>query len=112
MMKSQEVEALDSYSTLVNQAAERVGPAVVKIETSVARRGQPGQGQGSGVLFRRNGEILTNAHVVQGASKISVVLADGRRFEGALLGSDRAKDIAAVKIGAHDLPVAELSQQP
>src|SRR5512146_2251190 len=112
MMKSQEVEALDSYSTLVNQAAERVGPAVVKIETTSARQGQPGQGQGSGVLFRRDGQILTNAHVVHGAGKITVTLADGRHFEGAVIGADRARDIAAVRIGARDLPVAELSERP
>ncbi len=107
-----EAEALDAYSSLVNQAAERVGPAVVKIETTAARQGQPGQGQGSGVLFRRDGQILTNAHVIQGAGKITVTLADGRHFEGAVMGADRARDLAAIRIGARDLPVAELSERP
>jgi S1-C subfamily serine protease len=114
MDRKREVEALDAYSSLVNEAAERVGPAVVKIETQVARRGPQsgGQGQGSGVIFRRDGQILTNAHVVAGARKIVVSLADGRRFEGAVRGSDRGHDIAAVKIGARDLPVAELNERP
>ncbi len=112
MSLKRETEALDAYSTLVNRAAERVGPAVVKIETMVPRRGREGQGQGSGVLFRRDGQILTNAHVVAGANKISVTLADGRRFEGAVIGSDRSHDVAAVRIGARDLPVAELSDRP
>jgi S1-C subfamily serine protease len=110
-----ESEALDAYSSLVNEAAERVGPAVVKIETQGSvRRGPPseGQGQGSGVIFRRDGQILTNAHVVAGARKIVVSLADGRRFDAAVRGADRAHDIAAVKIGARDLPVAELSERP
>ncbi len=107
-----EAEALDTYSTLVNQAAERVGPAVVKIETTSPRRGQSGQGQGSGVIFRSDGQILTSAHVIGGATKIKVTLADGRQFEGAVIGADRARDVAAVRIGARDLPVAELSERP
>ncbi len=114
MERNREVEALDAYSSLVNEAAERVGPAVVKIETQVSSRGprNSGQGQGSGVLFARDGQILTNAHVVAGAQKIRVTLADGRRFEGAVRGADKSHDIAAVKIGARDLPVAELSERP
>ncbi len=116
MERHREVEALDAYSTLVNEAAERVGPAVVKIQTQVTRRGprgqNQGQGQGSGVIFARAGQILTNAHVVDGAEKIVVTLADGRIFEGGVLGRDRSHDIAAVKIGARDLPVAELSERP
>lgn len=114
MERNREVEALDAYSSLVNEAAERVGPAVVKIETQVVRRGPrpEGQGQGSGVIFRRDGQILTNSHVVEGARNIIVTLADGRRFEGGVRGANRAQDIATVKIGARDLPVAELSERP
>ena len=113
MDRNREAEALDAYSSLVNEAAERVGPAVVKIETQTARRGpqSSAQGQGSGVIFRREGHILTNAHVVEGARHIVVTLADGRRFDGAVRGADRAQDIAAVKIGARDLPVAELNER-
>jgi S1-C subfamily serine protease len=114
MDRKREAEALDAYSSLVNESAERVGPAVVKIETQVVRRGpqSEGAGQGSGVIFRRDGQILTNAHVVAGARKIVVALADGRRFDGAIRGADRAHDIATVKIGARDLPVAELNERP
>ncbi len=116
MTKSREAEALDAYSSLVNFAAERVGPAVVKIETEIARggrRGAPqGAGQGSGVIFRRDGRILTNAHVVAQARTINVILADGRQFDAGLIGSDREHDIAELRIGAQELPVAELSQRP
>ncbi|MGE5139663.1 MAG: S1C family serine protease, partial [Rudaea sp.] len=114
MNMRREAEALDTYSSLVSEGAERVGPAVVKIETHGARRGPQGsgEGQGSGVIFARDGRILTNAHVVEGASRITVTLADGRLFEGAILGVDRSQDVAAVKIGAQDLPVAELSDRP
>lgn len=114
MSTTHEAEALDAYSTLVNYAAERVGPAVVKIETQVARGGRRGaqEGQGSGVIFRRGGQILTNAHVVESARLIRVILADGRQFEAGLVGADRAQDIAELRIGARDLPVAELSERP
>ncbi len=113
MSRTRENEALDAYSSLVNFAAERVGPAVVKIETQVARaRGRENQGQGSGVIFRRDGQILTNAHVVEGARTVRVILADGRQFEAGVSGADRAHDIAELRIGARNLPVAELSERP
>lgn len=118
MTRVREAEALDAYSTLVNYAAERVGPAVVKIEIEGARKprrgaaGDNASGQGSGVIFRRQGQILTNAHVVAGAREIRVILADGRQFEAGLVGADAAQDIAELRIGARDLPVAELSERP
>lgn len=113
MTRVREAEALDAYSSLVNYAAERVGPAVVKIETQTARaRRDNALGQGSGVIFRRDGQILTNAHVVEGARAMRVILADGRQFEAGLVGADRAQDMAELRIGARDLPVAELSERP
>lgn len=114
MTRPRESEALDAYSSLVNFAAERVGPAVVKIETAAARargRNPQGTGQGSGVIFRRDGQILTNAHVVQGAHTVRVILADGRQFEAGVSGADTAHDIAEIRIGARNLPVAELSER-
>lgn len=113
MPRTKEAEALDSYSSLVNFAAERVGPAVVRIEVQAARKGKPqGAGQGSGVIFRRDGQILTNAHVVQGAHTVRVILADGRQFEAGVMGADREHDVAELRIGARNLPVAELSERP
>lgn len=114
MPKSKEAEALDAYSSLVNFAAERVGPAVVKIQVDAAhaRGNRQGSGQGSGVIFRRDGQILTNAHVVQGARTVRVILADGRQFEAGVIGADRAHDIAEIRIGARNLPVAELTERP
>lgn len=112
MSKPREADALDAYSTLVNYAVERVGPAVVKIEMEAARKrgSQNAAGQGSGVIFRRDGQILTNAHVVEGARTVRVILADGRQFEAGVVGADREHDIAAIRIGAQNLPVAELSE--
>jgi S1-C subfamily serine protease len=98
----EEERALDAYSTAVSSAAERVGPAVVKVEAG------RGRGQGSGVIFDSSGRILTNEHVVRGARSIAIVLADGRRLPAAVVGADPTVDIAVLQVAATGLPVAEL----
>jgi len=75
------------------------------------RRPQPRdvEDQGSGIVIRRDGYILTNNHVVDGADNIEVRLKDGRVFEDAkLVGKDKATDIAVIKVDGKDLPVARL----
>src|SRR5579871_4347988 len=114
---SHEREALDTYSTLVSQAAERVGPAVVKIAATGARPRRragapPAQGLGSGVIYSSSGEILTNAHVVAGAQSLEVTLPDGRTFIAGLAGAQPAADLAVLRIGARNLPVARLADYP
>ncbi|HEY7347401.1 MAG TPA: trypsin-like peptidase domain-containing protein [Ktedonobacterales bacterium] len=116
--KETDTDALDAYSRAVTTAAERVGPAVVRIDTDRGRprlRGWPprpegGQGLGSGVIFASDGQVLTNAHVVQGAQRIQVTLADGRKFIAGLLGIEPEYDLAVLRIGAQNLPVAELGR--
>ena len=69
----------------------------------------PRQGAGSGFIVDRNGYILTNYHVVEGAERITVTLADGRVFRGTVVGSDPAIDVALVHIpNASNLPEAPL----
>src|SRR3989304_3466558 len=106
-MTDVEREALDAYSSAVSSAAERVGPAVVKVEAA-GRRGRPGQG--SGVIFDSAGRVLTNEHVVRGAPSLTVTLPDGRHFPGAGEGADPGVDLAVVRLPAagHSLPVAQL----
>ncbi|MGI0483126.1 HhoA/HhoB/HtrA family serine endopeptidase [Geminocystis sp. CENA526] len=67
-------------------------------------------GQGSGFIIDRDGIILTNAHVVSGADKVTVTLKDGRKFEGQVRGTDRVTDLAVVKINpqGQNLPFASL----
>jgi serine protease Do len=67
------------------------------------------RGQGSGIIIRSNGYILTNRHVVQDAEKIEVRLKDGRVFPATVRGSDALADVAVVKIEAKNLPVAKLA---
>jgi serine protease Do len=104
-----------AWEFAVADAAERVGPAVVKIETGqgVSRRtGEPQQGIGSGVIYSSEGHILTNAHVVAGASRVTVTLPDGRRLPAGVLGAERSRDLAVLQVGVGGLPVAELSAAP
>ena len=113
-----DAEALDAYSHAVTTAAERVGPAVVRIDIEGRERrsgrypssSEPGGGLGSGFIFGSDGQILTNAHVVERARRIQVTLADGRKFDAGLVGSDSNVDVAVLRIGADHLPVAELGR--
>jgi len=97
-----EGKALDAYSQAVSSAAERVGPAVVKVESG------RGRGIGSGVIFDSSGRILTNEHVVRGRVQMQVTLADGRRLPATVTGTDPRLDIAVLRVAAKNLPVAEL----
>jgi len=114
-----DAQALDAYSYAVTTAAERVGPAVVRIDIDRdGRRVGPfnvpefSGGIGSGFIFASDGQILTNAHVVARARRIQVTLADGRKFDAGLVGSDPEVDVAVLRIGADHLPVAELGRAP
>jgi S1-C subfamily serine protease len=113
---AQEREALDAYSNAISTAAERAGPAVVKVETgrggARSDRGWPRQGIGSGVIFGSDGSILTNAHVVAGASRVTVTLPDGRSMPAGVLGAEPERDLAVLRVGAGGLPVAELRAAP
>ncbi|MFM5899057.1 MAG: HhoA/HhoB/HtrA family serine endopeptidase [Dolichospermum sp.] len=125
--------AIGSHS-FVTTAVNRVGSAVVRIDTerTITRRNDPFmedpffrrffgdsfpqqspteqlRGLGSGFIIDKSGVILTNAHVVDKADKVTVRLKDGRTFEGKVRGIDEVTDLAVVKINAgNDLPVAPL----
>ncbi|MEL7421326.1 MAG: trypsin-like peptidase domain-containing protein, partial [Cyanobacteria bacterium J06555_3] len=66
------------------------------------------RGEGSGFIVTDDGLIFTNAHVVEGADRVEVVLQDGRRFEGKVIGADPLTDVAVVDIDADELPVVDI----
>ena len=103
-----------SRNTPVVQVAKNVGPAVVGITNkTVARdffnRQVETEGVGSGVIFRSDGYIVTNNHVIEGAREIIVSLSDGNTINGTLVGTDEMTDIAVVKVDAKDLPTAKFA---
>ena len=99
------------------EAIAKVNPAVVCIETEAEiagnryfRNSQPyiARGVGTGFIVSEDGYIATNYHVVEGADKIKVTLKSGEIYEARFVGGDEVADLAAIKIEAQGLPVAEL----
>lgn len=91
---------LPDFTVLV----EKVGPAVVNIRTS--ERGRP-TGEGSGFIISADGYVMTNAHVVVGATEVLVSLPDKREFKAKIIGADERTDVALVKVEATGLPMVK-----
>lgn len=128
------VSAIPENPDIVADIVERVSPAVVNIDTlriTVFRsplapffsdpffrrffgnipefeRQVPQRGIGTGFVFRSDGYILTNEHVIRGANEIKVTFIDGKEYQGKVVGADPLTDIAVVKIDADNLPTIPL----
>jgi len=106
----------DAYSRAVMGAAESVSPAVVNIEVAQAGGAGAGNsqnpdspsGSGSGFIIAPDGYIITNSHVVHGASRISVTLSDGRKSAAELIGDDPDTDLAVIRIAGSRLTAVAL----
>jgi S1-C subfamily serine protease len=117
----------------IAEAAERVGPAVVRIDSARQLSSQDvpepfnnpffrrffgneipapeprlERGTGSGFIISSDGRLITNAHVISGADSVKVTLKDGRTFQGRVVGVDQVTDVAVVKIDAKNLPTVRL----
>ena len=104
---------LDAYSRTVIHALERVQQAVVFVSVERTMPGESNRrgGSGSGFLFTPDGYLLTNSHVVHGATALHVTLADGSTRAASLVGDDPSTDLAVLRVGsAEPLPHAELGE--
>jgi serine protease Do len=119
--RSEEIAA--GRRTAITAAVERVAPSVVTVQTEVVERvpadmfeqlfggrssARAAAGLGSGFIVRQDGVIVTNAHVVANASRISVAMRDGTTYPAKLVGADESNDLAVIKIDARNLPIAPL----
>ena len=86
-------EPLDAYSRIVSTVAEKVGPAVVRVENRRARGG----GSGSGFVIAHDGLVVTNSHVVSGARALRLTLTDGSDVEARVVGDDPDTDLALLR---------------
>jgi S1-C subfamily serine protease len=96
---------LDAYSQAVIDVVDRVGPAVVRIDVG---KGPRQSGSASGVVVAPDGLVLTNSHVVNGGSHVSITTVDGRNLAARVVGDDPDTDLALVRI---DAPVTLASAQ-
>ena len=120
----QSPRAIDqSRRTAITEAVARVAPSVVTVQTERLQRTaaspfdlffgtrggeQVASGVGSGFIVREDGVIVTNAHVISGASRILVALRDGTTYPATLVGEDELNDLAVLRIDAKGLPTAPL----
>ena len=127
------IAAMPAPSNFVVDVVKETGPAVVRINAQKTVKTQVPQqfndpffqrffgsqaphfpdtkverGTGSGFILTENGQILTNAHVVDGADQVTVTLKDGRTLQGKVMGTDPTTDVAVVKIEADNLPVVKV----
>jgi S1-C subfamily serine protease len=127
-----ESETTKENLNFIAQAVQKVGPAVVRIDADrqlsanipenfqhpffkrffedqiPEHRVQ--KGTGSGFILNNDGVIITNAHVVEGAKEVKVILKDGQNYQGQVLGTDPITDVAVVKIEAENLPSVTLGK--
>jgi len=98
----------------IENAVKIASPAVVQINITSVSQNPFGfssgtqEGLGSGFIITSDGYVLTNNHVVENATKITVMLKDGREFSGQVVGTDATSDVAVVKISGTNLPTVKL----
>lgn len=104
--RGRDEHALDAYSRAIVDVVDTVGPCVASLAVRRWRR----EGAGSGFVVAPDGVLLTNSHVVHGASHVQVRLRDGSELRGRVVGDDPATDLAVVRVDAHQLAYLEVGE--
>jgi serine protease Do len=98
----------------VARVAAQVGPSVVQVNVEAMQQtplgSQRGEGVGSGVIYREDGYIVTNSHVVEGADEVTVAFADGTTEAAEIVGADPYSEIAVLRVDRGGLPAASFSE--
>jgi serine protease Do len=98
----------------VAQVASKVGPSVVQVNVRAVQRTplgtQRGEGIGSGVIYRSDGYIITNYHVVEGTTDVNVAFADGTTEDAEIVGTDPNTEIAVLRVDRDNLPAATFKE--
>ncbi len=98
----------------VAQVASQVGPSVVQVNVEVTQNTpfgpQSEEGIGSGVIYRDDGYIVTNNHVVEGATELNVAFADGTTEPAQVVGRDPRTEMAVIRVDRNDLPAARFNE--
>ncbi|TWT48740.1 S1C family serine protease [Botrimarina hoheduenensis] len=99
------VQAMESFQQVSQLVCMKVGPSVVSVYPRNARAGRRGlQGQGSGFIVDSAGYVITNFHVVQNATQLTVQFANGETSDAAIIGADPETDLALLQVDSVDLP--------
>jgi len=106
--------SLEGFDDAISRVVEEVSSSVVNIRVIVLQQDMfgnevEGEGVGSGVVYTEDGYIITNAHVVDSANEVFVVLSDGKEYPATVIGSDMNTDIAVLKIESRSLPEASFT---
>lgn len=103
-----QTKVTDVSKNAITKVAETVGPTVVGISNKTEGFfGLQDVGSGSGIIFDKNGYIVTNNHVIEGATKVTVKLSNGKILNASVVGADTRSDLAVIKVDVQNLPIAK-----
>ena len=96
------------YENPISEVAQKVVPAVVGISNKLDGAWSTLEGSASGIIFKSDGFIITNYHVIEGATEINVKLSNDNVLKASVIGTDSKSDLAVIKVEAKNLPIAIL----
>lgn len=96
-----------AYDNPISEIAQKVAPAVVGISNKAGGAWNTSEGSGSGIIYKSDGFIITNYHVIEGATEIKVKLSNDNVLNASVVGKDAISDLAVIKVEANNLPIVK-----